>query len=177
MNKDRIDQEKAAKEKLAEVTKKMDTIEEKYYVLEEMNKGSFDKFYAKYSKEREEINDVLQKLTPQISNLKKSIEEGITFSTKLPTACISSPESTKEKLQKLVFPEGIIYSKKNEAFRTEKVNSFFAMIADAAKDSAENKKGNKVSPCLSLSAGYSRRLSNFLLDLPLIEFFIKKYGI
>ena len=37
----------------------------------------------------------------------------------------SSPVGTKEELQKLIFPEGIIYSKKNEAFRTEKVNSFF----------------------------------------------------
>ena len=49
--------------------------------------------------------------------------------------------STKEKLQRLVFPKGIIYTKKKEAFRTEKVNSIFALIADAAKGSEENKKG------------------------------------
>ncbi|HSB92802.1 MAG TPA: hypothetical protein VLC28_06770 [Flavitalea sp.] len=82
LNKESIEQEKTLKEKLIEVTKKIDTIEEKHYVLEEMNKESFDKFYVHYSKERDEIKEVLEKLTPQISNLKKSIEEGVTFSTK-----------------------------------------------------------------------------------------------
>ncbi|GAA4737709.1 hypothetical protein GCM10023229_15780 [Flavisolibacter ginsenosidimutans] len=153
LNKESIEQEKTLKQKLIEVTQKIDTIEEKHYVLEEMNKESFDKFYGRYTKEREEIKEVLGKLTPQISSLKKSIEEGVTFSTKLATVWTSSPVSKKEKLQKLLFPDGIIYSKKNEAFRTEKVNSFFTLIADAAKGLGENKKGtNKVLPCLSPSA-------------------------
>ena len=118
-----------------------------------MNKESFEKFYTRYNKERDEIKEVLEKLTPQISNLKKSIEEGITFSTKLATVWTSSLVSKKEKLQKLIFPEGIIYSKKTEAFRTEKVNTFFSLVARAARDSEENKKGtNKALPCLSPSA-------------------------
>jgi hypothetical protein len=141
INKGGIEQEKALMEKLIEVTKKIDTVEEKHYVREEMNKESFEKFHAKYTKERDEIREVMGKLTPQISNLKKSIEEGITFSSKLTTVWTSSPISTKEKLQKLLFPEGIIYSKKNEGFRTEKVNSFFSLIAGGARLSEENKKG------------------------------------
>ncbi len=116
-----------------------------------MNKESFEKFHAKYTKERDEIREVMGKLTPQISNLKKSIEEGITFSSKLTTVWTSSPISTKEKLQKLLFPEGIIYSKKNEGFRTEKVNSFFSLIAGGARLSEENKKGtNKLKACCPL---------------------------
>ncbi len=53
INKEGIEQEKALKEKLIEVTKKIDTVEEKHYVLEEMNKESFEKFHAKYTKERD----------------------------------------------------------------------------------------------------------------------------
>jgi len=118
-----------------------------------MNKESFQKFYAKYTKERDEIRKVMGKLTPQISNLKKSIEEALLFSTKLATVRASSPVGTKEKLQKLVFPEEVIYSKKKEAFRTEKVNSFFLLIADVAILSDQNIKGtNKLLPCFSLSA-------------------------
>jgi hypothetical protein len=79
--------------------------------------------------------------------------EEVTFSTKLLQVWVSSSVSKKEKLQKLLFPEGINYSKKNEAFRTEIVNSFFALIAQAASLSAENSKGtNRALPCLSLSA-------------------------
>lgn len=78
-----------------------------------MSKESFDRFYVRYNKEREEIKEVLERPTPHISNLKRSIEEGVTFSTNLARVWTSSPVSKKEKLQKLLFPEGIIYSKKN----------------------------------------------------------------
>ncbi|GAA4733698.1 recombinase family protein [Flavisolibacter ginsenosidimutans] len=143
LNKEGIEQEKELKQKLIEVTKKLDTIEEKHYVLEEMNKESFEKFHVKYRKERDEIRDVMGKLTPQISNLKKSIEEALLFSTKLSAVWASSPVSEKEKLQKLVFPEGILYSKKIEGFRTEKVNSIFSLIAEAARILEEKKNGGK----------------------------------
>ena len=120
MNKEGIEQEKSIKEKLADVTKKIDTIEEKYYVLEEMSKESFEKFYNKYAKERDEINEVLQKQVPQISHLKKSIEEVVAFSFNLATVWISSPVCTKEKLQKLILSEGIIFLKKMRYFETRK---------------------------------------------------------
>ena len=153
LNKEGIEEEKALKEKLLDLTKKIDTIEEKYYVLEEMNKESFEKFHTKYLKEREEIQKAIGKMTLPISNLKKSIEKGLALACKLSAVWTSSPVSTKEKLQKLIFPEGIIYSKKNEGFRTEKVNSFFSLVAGAASDTAEKKKGtNKDLPCLSPSA-------------------------
>ena len=122
-------------------------------MLEEISKETFDKFYSKYSKEKEEMEEALGKLTPQISNLKKSIEEAVAFSNKLSTVWACSPVRTKEKLQKLLFPEGILYSKEKEAFRTETVNSFFLLIACAAKFSAEHKKGtNEILPPLSLVA-------------------------
>jgi hypothetical protein len=39
-----------------------------------------------------------------------------------------------ENLQKLVFPDGILYDKQNDGFRTKKVNSVFSLIADLARD-------------------------------------------
>jgi site-specific DNA recombinase len=141
LNKESIEQEKGLKEKLIEVTKKIDTIEEKHYALEEMSKESFGKFYARYKKEEYEIKKVLEKLTPQISNLKKSIEESMAFSSMLATVWTSSPVSTKEKLQKLVFPQGIIYSKRYEAFRTEKVNFFLLQLQMQQRIQEERKKG------------------------------------
>ncbi len=95
MNKEGIGQKKSLKEKLIEVTKKIDTFEEKNYVPEEMNKESFEKFHAKYTKENDEIRKVMGKTDSPYSNLKKSIEEGIAFSTKLATVWTSSPVSTK----------------------------------------------------------------------------------
>src|SRR5690242_6220557 len=114
-----------------EVNKKIDTIEEKFYVLNEMSRETFDKFYPKYKKEREEILEQLQKTGPVISNLSETISKIVSFSTKLTTVWTCRELKIVEGLQKLLFPEGIYYNKKKEAFRTPKVNSIFSYIASA----------------------------------------------
>lgn len=48
----------------------------------------------------------------------------------------------KQKLQYLVFPEGILYNKKNRRVRTLKVNELFACIPPLKGDTAKNKNGN-----------------------------------
>ena len=45
----------------------------------------------------------------------------------------------KQRLQYLIYPEGIWYNKKEEAVRTSKANPVFACIADATKSSGEIK--------------------------------------
>ena len=62
------------------------------------------------------------------------------FSLKLPVIWSSGNVAQKEKLQKLIFPDGITYDRKNGAFRTEKVNEIFGCIADLNSVSTENKK-------------------------------------
>jgi len=59
------------------------------------------------------------------SNLRVYFKTAQMVSSKLATAWTSGAISTKEKLQKLVFAEGIVYDFKNEAFRTEKVDGYF----------------------------------------------------
>ena len=53
----------------------------------------------------------------------------------------------KKKLQKLIFPEGVIYDKINGAFRTPKINSVIAEISRLSGDLLLNEKGLK--PVLS----------------------------
>ena len=122
-------------------------------LLEEMNKESFDNFYARYAKERCEIMEVIQKQAPQISNLKKSIEEALDFSTKLATVWTSSPVSTKEKLKKARLSWGHCLFKEKWSIWTKKVNSFFELVADRARDclrrSLEWGASNKIKPALT----------------------------
>ena len=53
---------------------------------------------------------------------------------------------TKQKLQKLVFPEGVAYDKENNDHRTEKVNSVFVLIKSfSGSCGAKNKRPISVS--------------------------------
>jgi hypothetical protein len=66
----------------------------------------------------------------------------------------------------LVFPEGIYFDRKIDAFRTPKLNSIISQISTIASELKETKKGqNDFFNHLSLSAGcaYSRNLLVLLL--------------
>jgi len=83
------------------------------------------------------------------SNLENYLEIVTSFSSKLATTSSSSAPIEKEKLQKLIFPEGIFYCTKTQAFRTKKVNFVFQLNAEPDSVSEDDKK-NKVTkkpPC------------------------------
>jgi hypothetical protein len=82
------------------------------------------------------------------SNLEKFIETIVTFSSKLAEGWSSSSVSVKEELQKLVFPAGVNYDVKKEAFRTKEVNELFAVNASLnsfSEDDINNNGGIKAT--------------------------------
>jgi len=74
------------------------------------------------------------------SNLSNYINISLEISSKLNEMWKSSGSETKEKLQNLIFPEGIVDDKVNKEFRTNNVNSVFSLIAELTMDSDQNKK-------------------------------------
>lgn len=122
-------------------------------MLKEISQETFDKFHPRYIKEREDILKQLAKFTQSISNPEEAIEQALLLSCKLPIVWSSSDTGMKEKLQKLIFPDGIVYDRKNESFRTPKVNTVFSRIAHLSGNPPENEKGtNHTDDDLSLLA-------------------------
>lgn len=81
----------------------------------------------------------------------------------------------KEKLQKLLFPEGLAYDRQTEAFRTDTINSIIAVIACLTGDSAIMKKGlTTFLSGQSLSAGWRLQLSNLKPLSDLVDNQLKK---
>ena len=79
------------------------------------------------------------------------------ISMKLPSLWASGDINQKENLQKLVFPNGVTYDRKNGAFRTEKVNEVFRCIAAMNSVSGQNKTGqNGMETNLSSLVGMAR---------------------
>ncbi len=151
--KSQTEKEKAVKMHLAEVSRKIDTIEEKFYVMGEMNKETFDKFHAKY---REELDQILKEMNysqKTISNNENVITQAINLCNNLHEMWASGNIRLRERLQRLVFPDGIVYDKENRVFRTNKVNSVFASIVTVLAGLSKTKR--EPAPflqCLSPSA-------------------------
>ena len=135
------------KGQLSALQEKIDNLEESYFITKEMNEETYKKFMGRYSEEKAKILDAMTTCGKDSSNLSEYYISALKFSTKLPTIWASSPVSVKEKIQKTIFPDGILYNHKKQAFRTEKVNEVFYHIASLSSNTDNNKNGqlnNKV---------------------------------
>lgn len=153
ITKDRVEEEKQLKHQLTEVNKKIENIEEKYYVLNEMTAEVFKKFSSRFEDEKYKIVKLLEECSFSISNLQESIVEVTHFTDKINAGWTFSDISAKETLQNIIFPEGIYYDRENHSFRTPKVNFIFELIARQISNTDENGKAtNHLTDDLSLAA-------------------------
>ena len=150
----KVDEEKLLKNNLNEVQKKIDTIEEQYFILKSMPDETYHKFQAKLTEEKAQILRNIDQAGSSISNTTEALEKALQFSLKLPSLWGSADVNQKEIIQNLIFPDGVIYDRKKEAFRTEKVNEVFRCIAVLNSSSGENETGQTSNETnLSCSVG------------------------
>ncbi len=64
----------------------------------------------------------------------------------------SASYENKQRLQKLIFPSGILYNKQKGEVRTSKINSLFAQIEPLERGLSKKKKGNPDEDCLKSSS-------------------------
>jgi len=153
-NKENIERSKELKISLNCVNRNIDKLEEKYFIKEEMSKETYDKLNNKYKLEKQNIEKELANASVNISNLKEMIEKAAYLCKNLSKIWQEGDVSIKEKLQDLVFPEGIYFDRKIDAFRTPKLNSIISQISIISSELEGTKKGqNDFFDHLSLSAG------------------------
>ena len=102
---------------------------------------TYQKFLQKFNIEKEQIVKNLEQVVSTSSNHDELLSKAVNFSLKLPSTWASANVNEKENLQKLIFPNGVTYNRKNETFRTEKINEVFRCIAELNCVTEENKKG------------------------------------
>jgi site-specific DNA recombinase len=131
---------------LAELQKKIDKLEEKYFITEEMSDETYKKLRSKYAEEKTGIASTLETCSNDSSNYNQYLFNLLSMSRKFATAWASSNIPTKEKLQKIAFPKGVVYNRKNQAFRTDAVNEVFSHIAELNSVPDDDKEGqlNKI---------------------------------
>ena len=76
----------------------------------------------------------------------------------------------KQKLQYLVFPEGMLYNKKNDTVRTNRINTLFREIAILSKVLEETKNDNPFLDChFGSNVGTTAGSSDFLEDVEMLN--------
>jgi site-specific DNA recombinase len=96
-------------------------------------KDLFDKFTTKLKTEKLATERQLQKVPEKTANLENTIAKAMELSSKLNVAWHSADYIGKQKLQYLVFPDGIIYNRQKDETRTLRVNEIFSAMASLAR--------------------------------------------
>ena len=125
---------------LGELKQKMERLEERF-VNEEIKAELYEKFSTKFKQECWEIEQQMGGCPVSASNLEYYINRSIEISTELPSLWASSGLHEKQKLQKLLFKEGIYYNKQKDETRTTKINSVFSLIASLTSITGQKKNG------------------------------------
>ncbi len=134
-----VDGEQMQKQ-IVELDKKLGRLEERF-IEEEITKEMYLKYTEKAKEERREIERQIAKSKNGCSNLENVVESALDFASKFKLLWDLGDYYDKQKLQFMLFPEGIYYDKKKDAVRTGRVNSVFLYFASLAGLSGKRKSG------------------------------------
>ena len=116
--------------------------------LGEISQDIYDTTIGALQTELYKINTQLNSYSKKLSNIDKIANSISTTSCKLAGLWNDGNYQDKVKLQKLVFPEGVLWDKVNESFRTLKINRVFDVIHSLTDNYNDKKErsDNEISP-------------------------------
>ena len=118
---------KDLKKRQSEVKNKIEKVQVRYG-LGEISESVYQTTIRTLNKELAEIESGLAEADKNLSNLQKFIDEAIAMSCKLGTLWQNGNFESRQKLQNLVFPNGIYFDKNTDDYRTDTENEVFKMF-------------------------------------------------
>jgi hypothetical protein len=123
---------KSIKRKIEELKNKIERLEERY-VMEELSGDLYTKYVTKLQKERDDLEQKLQDSGIEMSKVDGFIEYIINIADNPYEMWQTSDYTDRQKLQYMVFPQGMLYNRKKDECRSEEANPVFEYMADLSK--------------------------------------------
>ena len=137
-NEEEADEKAILESKLKEIDENMER-QKTRLKKEEIPYDLYLEFIADFEKEKKKTLDELAKCSKGVSNPEMCVEFAINYSMKLPSVWDCAKYSDRQRLQFLIFPEGISYNRKEDRCRTNKANGAFEYIAELKRLLQESK--------------------------------------
>ena len=134
--------EAALIKKREEVYTKIERLEERF-VMEEITSEQYHKFVPKLKEKHHQITLQLEKAQVGVSKWEEAVEKVMELCLNLPQLWQQSDYTQKQKLQYLVFPDGMLYDRKNDLCRSISVNPVFEYVAHLTRVVANGEKDTK----------------------------------
>jgi site-specific DNA recombinase len=135
INEKNSSEESQLKKRLTEVQNNLMTVR-KRYGLGLIDLETRDACFADLNLESAEVTAQLKKVESKLSNLEKFIDKSISISQNLNKIWENSDYTSKQKLQYLVFPDGMQFDKQKRCYLTSRVNAVFTYILRISGDTS-----------------------------------------
>jgi site-specific DNA recombinase len=132
--------EELLKGRLKEAESKIEKLEERF-ILGDIERESYLKFGAKYKEEKQQITSELACYDFDLSNIENSLNKYCNLLMNVPHLWVDSDYHGKLELQNLLFPEGILYYRQLNDYRTLKANEFAVNLALIANNLGQKRSG------------------------------------
>lgn len=106
---------------------------ERYILDEEISREDYEEFSYKLRAEKQTILGELEQTNKKSSNLLQDIRECVEICRNLAALWRNGDYRIKQKVQQLVFPEGMAYSKEIQEVRTARVNEVIRVCSETSK--------------------------------------------
>jgi len=160
INSDDLEQVKSLKKAIDSLNEELEKLEEKY-IFQGLPKHTYEKHLNRIQSELQEKNIQLEKVRNKISNRDEVVEKCVSISNNLSKYWVSGDINTKLRIQKTIFPTGLVIDAKNRQYLTKEVNSIFARIPDLTGDTEGQKKDASSNfPDASCVVDYLSEISN-----------------
>lgn len=112
------------------------------YASGQIDTDIFETAMQEYNDRRNLVLLEIEKWQGDLSNLDGVVSETIKIASSVASMWESAPLETKRKIQRLVFPDGIIWDKEIRNYRTQGENTVFAILRQCGGDFG-HKKGDQ----------------------------------
>ena len=124
--------------KLSDLKDKLEKVDDRFAVGE-IDRPIYEKASGKLKAEIKQISEELEKSNFSLSNPSELIEKGVVFASELANCWLNGDYEERQTVQNILFPEGIIYDKENDTYRTSNINKAIELIAELS-DTYQQKK-------------------------------------
>ena len=181
IHEDSINETIALNNKVAGLEKDAEKVERRY-VLGEIERELYLKYKRQFDNEINDIYEQIENSQFKLSNLEKATDKAVEDALNLPQIWANGDLEEKQRIQKAVFPNGIIYNHEKHSYRTERVNLLFSAIPLFIEDlegkkngtSSKNKNLSRLVPEAGIEPALQRNtsLSRARLPVPPLGHFI-----
>ena len=127
----------------------------------------FDKFQKKFSDEMFEVENLLAKIKSGNSNLEKGLKLVVKYCQNPLLWWENASIGQRMIFQNILFPEGIIYDRKNDRFQTPRTNTYFEPIPRLTDELRGKKNGDSINfdaiPACVTSSGFKPETSTAVM--------------